>query len=313
MTSIPAPAETAKPERRRNSRKRPGPGKGRSLKRHYLYLLPGFIIYAIFMLLPIAQTVQYSFFHWDGYTEATWAGLDNYTRVFEDPAARASFGRSVIFIFFYAALPIAIGLFIVAIMNRVRIRFLSVFRTVLFLPQILATVVVAVSWRWLYASGGPINEALRLLSLDDVARPWLGDFDTALPAVGFIGTWIMYGLCMVLFIGGVQKIPRELYEAARVDGAGPIREFFTVTLPGLRGEISIAAILTVTNALRNFDIVWNTTSGGPGTSTTVPSILIYQGAFQIREVGYAAALGVLLTVMILVITLIISRILRDRS
>lgn len=313
MTSIPAPPATPKAESRRTLRKRPRARRGGSPKRHYLYLLPGFIIYAIFMLLPIAQTVQYSFFHWDGYTEATWAGLDNYTRVFEDPAARASFGRSLVFIFFYAALPIAIGLFIVAIMNRVRIRFLSVFRTVLFLPQILATVVVAVSWRWLYASGGPINEALRFLGLDDVARPWLGDFDTALPAVGFIGTWIMYGLCMVLFIGGVQKIPRELYEAARVDGAGPIREFFTVTLPGLRGEISIAAILTVTNALRNFDIVWNTTSGGPGTSTTVPSILIYQGAFQIREVGYAAALGVLLTVMILLITLIISRILRDRS
>ena len=166
----------------------------------------------------------------------------------------------------------------------------------------MATVVVAVAWRWIYANDGPINEILRAIGLGNLARTWLGDFNTALPAVGLIGTWAMYGLCMVLFIGGAQKIPTEQYEAARLDGAGPVQEFFAVTLPGLRGEISIALVLTVTNALRNFDIVWNTTSGGPGTSTLVPSYLIYRSAFMTREVGYAAAAAVILTLLILILT-----------
>lgn len=297
-------------------------GRGRSSGRrsgrgfawhHYLYLAPGFVIYAAFMLVPIGQTVQYSLYKWDGYTTATWVGFDNYARVLTDPVSLATFGHSLIFVLFYAALPTAIGLFIVAIMTRIRVRFLTLFRTLLFLPQILATVVVAVAWRWIYAQDGPINAFLEFLGLGAFARAWLGDFDTALPAVGLIGTWIMYGLCMVLFIGGAQKIPTELYEAARLDGAGPLREFLTVTLPGLRGEISIALVLTVTNALRNFDIVWNTTSGGPGTSTLIPSYLIYRGAFLTREVGFAAAAAVLLTILIFALTSVIQRMLRERA
>jgi ABC-type sugar transport systems, permease components len=210
-------------------------------------------------------------------------------------------------------LPVLVGLLIVAIMTRVRIRLLAVFRTVLFLPQILATVVVAVAWRWIYAYDGPINAFLSAIGLGHLSRAWLGDFDTALVSVGLIGTWINFGLCMVLFIGGAQKIGRELYEAARLDGAGPFQEFMAVTLPGLRGEISIALVLTVTNALRNFDIVWNTTSGGPGTSTLVPSYLIYEGAFITRNVGFAAAASVVLTLLILVLTGVITRALRQRD
>jgi raffinose/stachyose/melibiose transport system permease protein len=293
--------------------RRLGRRPSRGSARHYLYLLPGFAIYAAFTLVPIIQTAQYSLYKWDGYTAATWVGFDNYRRVLTDPVSLSTFGHSLVFVFFYSVLPTVIGLFIVAIMTRVRVRFLALFRTLLFLPQILATVVIAVSWRWIYAQGGPINEFLRAIGLDGFARAWLGDFDTALPAVGLIGTWIMYGLCMVLFIGGAQKIPAELYEAARIDGAGPMREFFAVTLPGLRGEISIALVLTVTNALRNFDIVWNTTSGGPGTSTLVPSYLIYRGAFMTREVGFAAAAAVLLTILILAITAVIQRALRERE
>ncbi|RWZ68475.1 sugar ABC transporter permease [Labedella populi] len=307
MTTAPAVLTVADRGARRARSGRPG----RARSRHYLYLVPGFALYAAFTLAPLVQTIQYSFYDWDGITEATWAGVDNYVAVITDPVSRSTFGHSIVFIFFYTVLPTIIGLLIVAVMSRVRIRFLTVFRTVLFLPQILATVVIAVAWRWIFAQDGPINAILDLLSLGALSRAWLGDFATALPAVGLIGTWIMYGLCMVLFVGGVQKIPVELYEAARIDGAGPVREFFSVTLPGLRGEISIALVLTVTNALRNFDIVWNTTSGGPGTSTLVPSYLIYEGAFVTREVGFAAAASVVLTLLILVITGAITRLLRS--
>ena len=129
-------------------------------------------------------------------------------------------------------------------------------------------------------------------------RPWLGDFSLALPTVGLVGTWILYGLALVLLLAGVQKIPTDLYEAARIDGAGPVREFLVVTLPGLRNEIVVVLVLTVTAALRNFDLIYVMTQGGPGSTTQVPSWLVYNQAFVVGAVGGAAAVGAVLAVLI---------------
>jgi raffinose/stachyose/melibiose transport system permease protein len=179
---------------------------------------------------------------------------------------------------------------------------------VLFLPQVVAMVVVAVMWRMIYDPGnGPLNTALRGVGLDGLAKSWLGDFGVALPAVGLIGTWVMYGLAMVLLTAGVQKIPPSLYDAARVDGAGPVREFFAVTLPALRGEIAVALTLTTIAALRNFDLVYITTKGGPGDATSVPAFQVYQRAFETGKVGSAAAVGLVLAALIFAITVAINR------
>ncbi|MEU0938515.1 MULTISPECIES: sugar ABC transporter permease [unclassified Embleya] len=279
----------------------------------FLYLLPAAVFYTLFVLRPLGQTAWVSLFSWDGITEGRWVGADNYSALLDDGRIPSAIGHSLVFVVFYAIFPVALGLFLAALMSRIRVRGLSFFRAVLFLPQILATVVVAVSWRWIYDIDGPLNAALRAVGLGSLARAWLGDYATALPAVGIVGTWVMYGLCMVLFLAGVQKIPTELYESARLDGCGPIREFFTVTLPALRGEIAIALVLTITYALRNFDLVWNTTAGGPGTSTTVPSVFIYQGAFLTHEVGSAAAISVCLTAVVLVVTGVIMRVVRGKE
>ena len=193
-------------------------------------------------------------------------------------------------------------------MNRSRIRGLTFYRTALFLPYVVAPTAVAVIWRWLLAPDGPINTALTAIGLGALTRPWLGDFTFALPSVGVVGTWVMSGLVLVLLLAGVQKIPTSLYEAARIDGAGAWWEFWAVTLPGLRYEIAVVLVLTVTAALRNFDIIYVMTSGGPGTSTVVPSYLVYQQAFVVGELGAAAAIGFVLAVMIAVINYAIARI-----
>lgn len=279
----------------------------------FFYLLPAAVFYTLFVLRPLGQTAWVSLFAWDGITEGRWVGADNYTALLDDGRIPSAIAHSLVFVVFYAIFPVALGLFLAALMSRIRVRGLSFFRAVLFLPQILATVVVAVSWRWIYDIDGPLNAGLRAVGLGSLARAWLGDYDTALPAVGIVGTWVMYGLCMVLFLAGVQKIPTELYESARLDGCGPIREFFTVTLPALRGEVAIALVLTITYALRNFDLVWNTTAGGPGTSTTVPSVFVYQGAFLTHEVGGAAAISVCLTAVVLVVTGVIMRLVRGKE
>jgi raffinose/stachyose/melibiose transport system permease protein len=288
------------------------PGEPRHVA--YLYLAPAFFFYLLFAFGPLLYTAWLSFYDWDGLTVGTWVGLDNYDEVLSDPDIRASFVHSFELILFYAVLPVILGLLLASVIAHSRVRGATFFRAVLFLPQTIATVVVAIAWVWIYAPDGPLNEALDAVGLSSVSRGWLGDFNWALPALGVVGTWVMFGLCLVLFIAGIQKIPTTLYEAARVDGAGRVREFLAVTLPGLRGELAVALTLTTIMALRTFDLIYVSTQGGPGTSTTVPSVLVYQNAFSNGRVGLASAIAVVLTALIFVVAFAITRIVdRDPS
>ena len=286
------------------------PGEPRAVG--YLYVLPALLVFTLLVLVPLGQTVWYSLFDWDGLTPATWAGLSNYTALLTDPTLRGPFVHALVLLVFYALIPILIGLLLAAAMSRVRIHGLTFFRTVLFLPQVLAMVVVAVAWRWIYAPDGVLNQTLRLVGLDGLTRSWLGDFHLALPAVGLAGTWVGFGLCMVLFLAGVQSIPRELYESARLDGAGPWQEFLAVTLPALRPQIAVASTLTIVAGLRNFDLIYLTTAGGPGDSTAVPAYEVYHRAFETNMVGSAAAVGIALTALIFALTVTVSRLIEGR-
>jgi raffinose/stachyose/melibiose transport system permease protein len=185
---------------------------------------------------------------------------------------------------------------------------MSFFRTVLFLPQVIATVVIGTIWITIYSQNGLLNQTLRAVGLDTLTRVWLGDHTLALIAIGLIGTWLNIGLCMVLFLSGIGNIAPELFEAARLDGAGRVREFFAITLPSLRGQIAVALTLTVVSALKTFDLVYITTRGGPGTATTVPAFEAYNRAFNTGQVGLASAIAVVLTIAIVTLTFLISRI-----
>ena len=279
------------------------PGEPRNVA--YLYILPGLAAYLIFTFFPLLQTVRLSFYEWDGLTPKKWIGLDNYRELWRTPEIHKAFWHSVQLILYYAVFSIVIGLFITALITRFRVRGFLFFRTVLFMPQTIATVVVAQAFVWIYAPEGPLNEFLKHIGLAEYAKSWLGDFTWALTAVGLIGTWITFGLCIVLFLAGAQRIPTELYEAARVDGAGFVREFFAVTFPGLRNELVVATTLTTITALRNFDIIYNTTAGGPGGETEVPSWLMFHNAFDLSRVGFAASIAVVLTVIITAVALVI--------
>lgn len=278
----------------------------------FAYLAPALVVYGVFLLFPIARAAQFSLFDWDGLGASTFVGLDNYVTVFQDGQLREAFGHAFVLIFFFSILPLAIGLVVAAVLNRATVKGLGFFRTVLFLPQVIAMVVVAVAWRQIYAPDGVLNGTLRALGLGGLTRPWLGDYTLTLPAVGLVGTWVATGLVIVLMLAGMARIPREQYEAARLDGANAVHEFFAVTLPSVRGEVTVALTLTIIAALKTFDLVYVTTRGGPGTSTTVPSYEIYRRAFEIGDVGLAAAVGIVLTVVVLAITAVINRV-GDRS
>ncbi|MFT4111101.1 carbohydrate ABC transporter permease [Propionicimonas sp.] len=302
-------AERADP---RLARRRLASREGRTLATPYLYIAPGLLVYGAFLLWPLARAAQYSLYAWDTVSPARFVGLANYAAMVNDPDLLGSFGHSAVLIVFYAVLPICLGLVVAAILNRARVRGLSFFRTVIFLPQVIAMVVVAVAWTRIYSTDGSLNALLRLVGLPDLARAWLGDYTFALPAVGLIGTWVETGLVTILLLAGMGRVPRDLYEAARLDGAGAVAEFFAITLPAVRGELVVAATLTVVAALKNFDIIYMTTRGGPGTSTTVPSYQVYNQAFGLGQVGMATTIGVSLAVLIFGINLILNR-LGDRA
>ena len=295
-----APAATAPPQRRAAPRRQ---------WKAYLYLAPALLVLAVFLVVPAVQGAWISLYDWNGLTVATFVGARNYLDILTDENLRAGFGHAAVLILFFAGLPIVIALLLTAVMGRaVRARGLGFFRVVLFLPQVVASVVVASAFLAIYAPDGVVNQVLRALGLGGLARAWLGDFATALPAVGLVGTWVGVGLCLVLFLSGLGQIDRDLFEAARLDGAGMLREFVSIVLPRLRRHIAVALTLTVIAALKTFDLVYVTTHGGPGDATSVPAFAAYKRAFQTNHVGSACAIALTLTLIIMLITVIIQRI-----
>lgn len=277
------------------------------------FVAPAFVLYLTFSIWPAFNTLYYSMLDWDGLNAAEWVGFENYAKVFSDSELFNSILHSLVLVFFFAVLPIALGLLLAGLLTGSGTRGISAFRVIYFLPQVVPLIAVGIAWRWLYAEDGPLNEFLAVIGLGGLAGPWLAGTDTALVALGLVGTWGMSGLCMMLFISGAQKIDSSLYEAAAMDGAGPVRRFVSVTLPGLRGEISIAAVITTIAALSSFDLIYVTTSGGPESATTVPGLLVYRLAFTYGRLGHAAALAVVLTLLILIFVSIIRRATKEKE
>jgi raffinose/stachyose/melibiose transport system permease protein len=280
----------------------------------WLFAAPAVIVYAVFVLLPMARTFQYSLYRWDGIGASPWVGLDNYVKVFTDPELFDTILNAVKLIVYFSGIPVLLGLAIAATIRRIATSRLAVVaRTVLFVPQVIPLVAAGIAWSWLLSSNGLINQLLAAIGLADVTRAWLGDFATALPAVGVIGAWVLLGLCTLLLLAGMSRIDPALYEAARLDGAGPFREFFSITVPSLRQEIGVCVTVTVIAALASFDIVYIATQGGPGNTTMVPGLEIYYRAFVDRQVGVASALAVVLMFLVLLCVLPIQRLTREES
>lgn len=270
----------------------------------YAFLLPALLFYCGFVIFPFGKAIQYSFYRWDGIGPKHAVGLSNYISVFRDPQLLGSIKNSLYLIIFFTIIPITLGLILASIVNSISSsRFRSFAQLVLFLPQIIPLVAAGIAWSWMYAKTGTVNQVLSWLGLSSLTRPWLGDFNTALPAVGIIGSWVLIGLCSVLLSSAMSKIDQSLYEAVRIDGGGWWREFSTITIRGLKQEISILMTITIIAALSSFDIIYIATLGGPGRHTLVPGITIYNLAFTESQIGLASAFGVSLFFIVLIVIL----------
>jgi raffinose/stachyose/melibiose transport system permease protein len=280
----------------------------------WLFVVPALVMYGVFVIQPLFLTLQYSLYRWDGVGPATWVGLSNYVTVLSEPRLLETLFNAFRLVLFFSLVPVGLGLVTASVIQRVATgRLGTISRTVLFLPQVIPLVAAGIIWGRLLSLSGLVNQGFTAIGLGDVTRAWLGDFDTALPAVGIIGIWVLLGFCTVLLLTGMTKIETALYESARLDGAGWFQEFKAITVPSLRHEIGVCITVTVIAALAAFDIVYVSTGGGPGGATAVPGIQIYILAFLERQVGIASALAVVLVILVLMVILPIQRLSRESA
>lgn len=280
----------------------------------WLFAMPALVMYAVFVLLPFALSVKYSFYRWNGIGPMTWVGTRNYETVLEVPDLLGTISNAFRLVVYFSFIPVTLGLAVASVMHRVASgRLGAIARTVLFLPQVIPLVAAGIIWGWLLALPGLINQVLRAVGLGAYTRAWLGDFDWALPAVGLIGVWVLLGFCTVLLWTGMTRLDPALYESARIDGASWFTEFVKITVPLLRHEIGVCLTVTVIAALAAFDIVYVSTAGGPGNSTAVPGIQIYILAFTQQRIGLASALAVMLMGLVLIVVIPLQRLSRETT
>jgi raffinose/stachyose/melibiose transport system permease protein len=280
----------------------------------WLFVLPALLMYTVFVIVPFISTIQYSFFKWNGVSPATWVGLKNYANIFQVPNLIGTVINAFWLVVWFSVIPVGLGLVVASVIHRVATgRLGTISRTVLFLPQVIPLVAAGIIWGWLLALPGLINQSLKAFGLGALTRAWLGDFDTALPAVGMVGIWVLLGFCIVLLLTGMTKVDPSLYESARLDGAGWFTEFTAVTVPLLRYEIGVCLTVTVVAALAAFDIIWVTTAGGPGSSTSVPGVQIYILGFTQRAIGPASALAVMLMALVVLVIIPIQYLTKEKK
>ena len=232
----------------------------------------------------------------------TFIGLDNFVRLAGDPV----FHKSLINTFYYVlgTIPprLIIGLLLALILNRA-IRGQTIFRALFYFPVIAPMVTVAMLWRWLYNTHfGLINQGLGVFGIEPI--PWLTSTEWAMPAIIIMSIWKVVGWNMVIFLAGLQGIPKDIYEAGAVDGTNPWTEFRSITLPLLRPTILLALVLSTISASQIFDQVYVMTGGGPGYATMTLVQQVYRAAFQTFEMGYGAAIAVVLLIIVLVLTVV---------
>jgi ABC-type sugar transport system permease subunit len=272
----------------------------------YLFILPALLLFATFSIYPFYLLTHTSLFEWDGIAvQKQFVGLSNYWNVIaHDPVFWTSFAQAGYVTLLALTFQNALALLLAIAVNR-ELPGGGIYRTIFFLPPILSEIVVGLIWFWIYDGNfGIFNEMLRALGLGAWTRAWLADPNTALTAVGVIHMWKGFGWGFVLFLAGLQTIPEELYEAARVDGAGPWVRFRRITLPLLLPVCIVVSILTILGTMQIFGLIIATTGGGPGYHTEVPITRIFQSMLGSSRFGYACAQGIIFGLILLVFSLI---------
>lgn len=281
----------------------------------YLFLAPAMTAILIFFALPILAAFIMSFTDFDIYSLGDWSrarfiGLDNYWNLLKDPLFWKALKNTFYFVLVGGPLSIAVSLGAAVLLNSKLVRFKGLFRLAFFAPVVTTLVAVAVVWRYVYHPRfGLMNYLLGFFGINPI--DWLGDPVWAMPALIILAVWKNFGYNMIIFIAGLQNIPEELYEAAKIDGAGPLQQFWNITLPMLAPTTLFVAIITMIGYFQFFAEPYVMTQGGPLNSTLSIVLLMYQEGFRAWRMGYSAAVAFVLFFIILIGSLIQFRLQKD--
>ena len=277
--------------------------KVKNMTMAYLFLLPNLVGFLIFTLIPIVCSMGLSFMEWDSANPMVFVGFENFKRLWTDDTFKISLWNTVYYSIFTVPLTMAAALGLAIILNQ-KMKGINIFRTIFFFPHVASLVAIAVVWNLLFhPTLGPVNNILRFLG---IANPpgWTSSVDWAMPVIIIVSIWKSMGYYMILYLSGLQAIPRELYEAAKVDGANSFQRFKSITLPMLTPTTFFVSIMLTIACFKVFDLVSVMTNGGPGRATNVLVFNIYNTAFINYEFGYASAISMILFIIVLAITIV---------
>ena len=286
-------------------------------KAAWWFLAPALILIFVFFFLPVLASLVLSVTDFDIYAIANpsttrFVGLANYSKLLKTPEFWQAVRNTFYFALVGGPLTIAVALGAALLLNARLVRFKSLFRTIYFTPFVTTLVAVAIVWRYLYHTRyGLLNYMLSHFGIAPI--DWLGDPKWAMPAIILLAVWKQFGYNMLIFIAGLQAIPQDLYDAAEIDGAGPVRRFFSVTLPLLGPTMLFVSVITMIGYFQLFSEPYVMTAGGPLRATTSVVLMMYEEGFRWWRMGYAAAIAFVLFIVILIATLIQFRLQRERE
>ncbi|MGW9586289.1 carbohydrate ABC transporter permease [Microbacterium sp. NPDC055455] len=297
-TIAPAPPGTTAPPRRRGLR-----ANGRRALTAWLFLTPALLVLLAFTLYPMAQAVYLSLTDYNLIRAAEWVGLANYAELLQDPAFWNAFGNTVLYALVVTPVTVVLALLFALMLNR-SFTGRAFARTAIFLPFIVSLGIIAIAWAFLLDPNiGLLSYWLSLIGITP-EQGWLTDPRYAMAAVMIVGVWKNVGFYMVIYLAGLQSIPVDMYEAARLDGAGPWQRFRSITLPLLSNQTLLVSVLALIATLQAFDQIWVMTRGGPFFRTETLVMLIYREGFQELRFGYASAISFVLLVFVFVLSMI---------
>ena len=275
----------------------------------YLFLAPALVLLAIFVAYPMVAVVWYSFTDYDIVRPPVFIGLDNYQQLLGDEVFRLALTHSFLYLIVTPIL-IVLAISLAIVVNR-SMRGIHVFRALYFVPAVSGSIAIGLSWRWLFERNGFINSSLQAMGLIDTPIQWLGNPSLVLPIAMLLTIWAGVGYYSVIFLAGLQNIPEELYDAARIDGCSDLQKHRHVSLPGLRPQITFVAVISSLAALKVFDEIYVLTNrtGGILDSGTTIVFYLWKQAFQLSHAGYASAIAIVLLAITLVFSVVNVRLL----
>ncbi len=276
----------------------------------YGMLLPDVLGLLVFVFIPIIYAFYISLHNWNGLSEMVFTGFDNYTRMIKDQRFIDSIWTTIKYALMYVPGVFILALLLAALLNAMHGKLQSFFRTAVFLPYAISTVIAGIVWSFMY---NPMNGFLNQIIVwaGGEKQRFLASTEQALPSVAVVGIWLVLGYNTILFLAAIKDIPKDYYEAAEIDGATAIQKFFRITVPLIKETSVFVLVMCAIGAFQAFDLINVMTAGGPASASTTSVLYIYEKAFTTFELGYSSALAFVLFIIIMILTLVQMKIIRS--